>query len=230
MYPRFAIGVLRDGTDGAEGGGGTPAFDPTKFRTDLMAEVTRNINGAMARLEKLVKPKDAPKPPEGDDPDAGDQDGGDGKPVKADPRYRALEKRLADKSAKFEQSEKARQETEQKARTERLNSTLRTELLKHVPAERIDAAMRIFGPDVRYSEEGSIVGGADESPLGDFVNAEISKHEYLLPPKPVGGAGASSGSRRSAQAVGLDDIRPGMSAEQKAAILASIRAAYGQPS
>lgn len=207
------------GLEGGGGGGGTPTFDQTKSRGEFLADVNKTINGAMARIEKMLKPKPEPTPEPEPEPEP--TDGGD-KNKTTDPKVKALEKRLADMAAKWEASEKARQETEARAKAEKLNGSLRTELLKHVPAERIDAAMRIFGPDVRYAEDGTIVGGADESPLPEFIEAAIQKHEYLLPPKQVGGAGASAGTRRGQQSVDLNEIKPGMKPEDLARVREAI--------
>ena len=208
------------GADGSSGGGGTPTFDPAKFRSEVLADVNKSINGVVARLEKMLKPKaDETKPDAEPEPDEG------GEKKTTDPRVRLLEKRLADMASKFDASEKARLETEVRAKAERMAGALRTELLKYVPAERIESALRIFGPDVKYAEDGTIVGGADESPLADFVGSAIKNHEYLLPAKPVGGAGASGGNRKGTAAVTLDDIKPGMTKEAEAAALAAIRQA-----
>jgi len=192
-----------DGT----GGGGGDAFDPAKFQTALMAEVNKAINGAIKNVKaELIKKPDEPKP--GDPEPEPEPKPGD----KTDPKVKALEKKLSDALAKFEASEKARVETETRAKAEKLSGSLRTELLKHVPADRVEAALRIFGPDVKYAEDGNIVGGTDDAPLKDFVEATIKNHEYLLPARQVGGAGATNGGRRQ-EAVGLEDIKPGMKAD-----------------
>ena len=199
---------------GEEGGGGG-AFDAAAFEKRMADLINKTVNGAIKNLKtEIGKPKPEPEPKADTDPDPEP----DPQPGKADPKVKALEKRLADMAAKFESAEKARQETETRAKNERLSGTLRTELLKHVPAERIDAALRIFGPDVKYGEDGSIVGGADESPLSEYVEAAIQKHEYLLPPKQVGGAGATAGTRRGQPAVDLNDIKPGMKPEDLARV------------
>jgi hypothetical protein len=194
------------GGGGGGGGGGGDAFDPAKFRTDLLAEFNKGLNGALKNLkaELTKKPETEPEPEPEPEPKPGE---------KTDSKVKALEKKLADALTKFENSEKARMETESRAKTEKLSGALRTELLKFVPPERIDAALRIFSPDVKYSEEGNIVGGSDDTPLKDFVEATIKQHEYLLPPKAVGGAGATAGGRRAAP-VDLNDIKPGMKPEE----------------
>ena len=194
--------------------GTTPdAFDAVKFRTELLAEFNKGLNGALKALKTELKPP-AADPPEDPQPDPGD---------KTDPKVKALEKKLADLATKYDAAEKSRQETEARAKQERLSGSLRTELLKFVAPERVESALRIFGPDVRYAEDGAMIGGADETPLAEFVAAAITKHEYLMPPKQVGGAGATTGNRRGQPAVTLDDIKPGMTKEQEAAALLSIR-------
>lgn len=215
MLNRLTMGPLMEEADPDKGGGGGDGFDPTAFQKSLMDAVNKTINGAIKNLKnELSKAKPEPEPKPDDEPEPEPTPAGQ----KTDPKVKALEKRLADMAAKFEASEKARQETENRAKAERMNSTLRTELLKHVPADRIDAAMRIFGPDVKYGEDGTIVGGSDELPLSEFVEAAIQKYEYLLPPKNVGGAGATAGNRRGQQAVNLEDIKPGMKPEDIARV------------
>ena len=201
-----------DGADG--GGGGSGAFDAKAFQAQLLAEVNKSITAATKALRTEFSKRADPTPePE---PELTTKDDG-----KVNPQVKALEKRLADMAAKLDAESKARVETETKAKNERLSSTLKTELLKHVAPDRVDAAMRIFGPDVKYSEDGSMVGGSDETALADYIGAAISKHEYLLPPKQVGGAGATAGGRR-VQAVDLDDIKPGMKADELARVRAEI--------
>lgn len=224
MRRGWMFGPLRDvaseGGDGGSGGGsGAGAFDPAKFQKDIADLVNRTVNGAIKNLEARLKPKSE-----------GTQDGdGDGKPDagagegtgKPDDKTARLEKQLQKLQNDLEAERKARTETESKAKQERLQGVLRTELLKHVPAERVDAAMRIFGPDVRYSDDGSIIGG-DDQPIGDFISSAIKSHEYLLPPKPVGGAGAAAGQRSGGKTISLDSIKPGMSAEDLDAARAEV--------
>lgn len=50
---RFLNGPLRNAEDGT--GGGSPVFDPAKFRAEVLAEVNRSLNGSMSRVDRMLK-------------------------------------------------------------------------------------------------------------------------------------------------------------------------------
>lgn len=214
----------REEAGNPEGGGNPPAFDPGKFKTEMMALFNTSINGAIKNLktELTKKPETEPGKPE-PDPEPDPKPGKD-----KDPATARLERDLAKLRGELETERKARQETESKAKADRLSGTLRAELSKHVAPDRIDAAVRIFSPDVRYGEDGaSIIGGSEETPLAEFIETAIHKqHDYLLPAKPVQGVGATSGGRRRAPQ--LEDIKPGMKPEDLDAVRAAIAEYAGQ--
>lgn len=204
------------------GGGGSDAFDPEKFKAEILGEVGKQLKG----LERLLKPK---KEPPKEEPASDADPEPEAKPdAKKDPAFKALEKRLADMATKFEKADQARIATEERAKAERLNSTLRTELLKHVSLDRVESAMRIFGPDVKYSEDGSIIGGADEVGLAEFIESAIQKHDYLLPPTNKSGAGATPGSSTArGKGIDIDAIKPTASKETLDRARAEIAALVG---
>ena len=224
----FLMGVLRDSAgEGNQGGGGDgnqPQYVTAADLAKHQAEITKMLNGVVVKFEKLVKSpeqKSQADPEPNPDPNPA--------PGKKDPATLALERQLAKLQSDLAAEQTARKSSDEKAKSEKRDGALRTELLKFVPADRVDAAMRIFGPDVKYTEDGLLVGGSEEKPLGEFVSSQMSSpaFEYLLPPKPISGAGAGnhSGGRRGTSTVQLEDIKSGMSAETSKAALEQIRAA-----
>lgn len=213
-----------DGSGG--GGGGGDAFDPAKFKTELMGEVTKMLNGGIGRLEKTIAglkpPPDPPKPGDGGDDGQG---GGD----KGDPKVKGLEKRLADLTAKLEASDKARAETEAKARETARQAAIRSEVAKHsLNPDAVDDALRFFRDSIRYNDAGELVAGDDEAPLADFVKATVEKKPLWQPPVANGGAGATGGARSNQKPIDLDAIKPGMSAEERARVFAHLNSLAGQ--
>lgn len=224
----WQMGPLRDAAgDSGDSGGGGGAFDPAKFKTELMGEVSKMVNGFGSRLEKQLAALKAPAPPAGED-DGGDPPG-DPKGEKVDPKIKALEKQLAKLNESLANEQKARTETEKAAAEKERLSLIRTELAKHGLAEHaVDDAFRFFRDEIRRSESGDLVAGADEVPFTDFMKATVEKKSHWLPAKQVGGTGATAGNAGRGGAKGFDTslIKPGMSAEEKAAAYASIGAIF----
>lgn len=219
----WMMGPLRDGAggDGADGGGGGTGFDPeafkTSFKAEILGEVTKQLNGGLSRLEKTIKAMTGGGGSGGDGGGTGGNGGDGGDPGGGDPKPSTKEAReLAKLRADLDAEKKSRIETESRAREANRISTLRSELAKHVDPKKLDAAVRIFGPDVRVLEDGSIVAGADESPVGEYLAEAIKQHEYLLLPVQTGGAGATAGNgRRGPAPLTMDQIKPGMSPEER---------------
>lgn len=218
-------GPLREqaGADGADGGGGTPpAFDPGEFQKQMAKLINDTVNGAIKNLKKELTPKE-PEPKVEPEPEPKPED-----KAKPDFKVKQMEDQLRKLNEKWEAAERKATEAEERSKAEKLRVTLREELGKAgVDPKKTDAAMRIFSPDVRYSEDGEIIAGSDDAPLAAYLESVIGDYEYLLPPKQAGGAGASAGSKRGV-AIDIGDIKPGMTKEQEAAALAEIRRALGK--
>lgn len=202
-----------DGSGG--GGGGAGSFDAAKFKAEITSEFTKMLNGGLARFEKTIaalKTADPAKPKDGDggggdEPAAGGDKGGD-------PKYKALEKRIAALTDEVTSERKARTETEAKAKETARLAAIRTEIAKHnMNPEAVDDAIRYFRDTVRYNDAGELVAGDDEVSIADHVRATVEKRATWQPPVPHGGAGASTGTRAGQKPVSIDDIRPGMKAE-----------------
>jgi hypothetical protein len=224
-------GPLMDaaGDGGAGGGAGgegdkAPQFEPAKFKTELMGEVTKMLNGGLSRIEKqLAGLKPPPAAGEGEG-DKGEGDKG-GKPK--DPEVARLLKTVEKLTGDVNSERTERIKAQEAGREKERLSLIRTELAKHGLADHaLDDAFRFFRDEVKYTEGGEIVGGPDELPLADFVKSTVEKRTHWLPPVPAGGAGATAGrGGRGTPVITLDQIGLNMTKEQRTAAYAAIQQA-----
>jgi hypothetical protein len=210
---------------GDAGGGG--AFDPVAFEKKMTDTMNATFNGFAKSLKTEIS-KMIPKPKDGDAGDGGDPPPVDdkGKPV-GDPKLQRkldqLEKDLANERAAREKTEASAKETNRKAA---ISAALNG--IQFANDRAAIAAQRLFDADVRYNDAGELVAGPDEMPVGDYIKAQMRDHEYLLAPKQTGGSGANPGKQGAGKALTLDDIKPGMSAEDRAALVAQINTSAGR--
>jgi len=89
-------------------------------------------------------------------------------------------------------------------------------------SDAYNAAFKIFEGEVKKDDEGNWTG-PDGSPLDVYIDKQLSeKHTYFLKPRDVGGAGASGSGRRKESSIQYEDIKPGMTKEQRAAAYARV--------
>lgn len=225
-FLKWQMGPTREaaGGDGSDGGGG--GFDPVRFKAEIMADVTKSLNGGLSRIERQLAglKTPAPAPPKAD----GDDDGGDPAPdpkgAQADPKLKALERQIAKLNESLEGERKARTETEKAASEKERQALIRSELAKAGLADHaVDDAFRYFRDEIRRSDSGELVAGADETPFGEFIAKTVQAKPHWLPAKAVNGTGANPGTPgRGGKAFDMDGIKPGMSSEEKAAALSAI--------
>lgn len=213
MYRRFPL--FEENKDGNQGGGG---FDPAAFKADLLAafktEMHTTVNGAVGNLRKELTKKVEPVVEAEAEVKPDD---------KMTPSERRMQARL-DAMEKERATDKAEILKEREsARGEKRKSTL-TGLLSEagVAPNRMKSAMAALGVEVKFDEAGQLVGGDDETPITEFVTAWIGTNEHFLPPVNKGGAGATSGSGARVKPLTLEEIKPGMSKEARAAAFAAI--------
>ena len=131
---------------------------------------------------------------------------------------KSLEARIARAERSAAAESKARQAAEQRGEQRERESVIRTELSKHQFAKPngLDAAVRILGADIKRDHDGSLVT-PDGRSISEYLGAKLNtEYDYLLAPKPVGGAGAQAG--RGAREIDIDSIRPGMSSADLEAV------------
>lgn len=141
--------------------------------------------------------------------------------VKAEPAYKAellderkrredLEKRVNDL---VHENTRSRQMAEEAERS----SSIRAELLR-LGVAKVDLAYRAVKDEVYRADDGQLRArsGPAEVPLRDYLKAFVQENPELLPARITGGSGIGSGAKgtQNIDSVGLDGIRPGMSAEE----------------
>jgi hypothetical protein len=193
------------GSGAGAGNSGAVTFDPGAFKTEILGEFNKTINGALKSLKT-----DFTKALEGLKPAAGGTGGGAGEGAGgsgsgtgegagtkgADPQVNALqlelkkerEQNAARIKALEDQSKADRDRAEQMA----LGGALRDALSKYdfVGADAQADAVALFTPQVQKAEDGSYVAG--DLPL--------------LKPKDVSGAGARTGKAAGSKKWDLDTV------------------------
>jgi hypothetical protein len=121
----------------------------------------------------------------------------------------------------------AKRVAEEMAHKNHLDATLSIALspFQFVNDASRQVAFDYFRGRATRSEEGSLL--AEQMPLQKYVEKEMSNLAGLLAPTKNGGANASAGTVRQHSSFDLDQIRPGMTPEARAAAIAAIRAANG---
>ena len=206
MFP-WMRGPLREAakTDGG-GGGGTAAFDPAAFQTQLLGEVGKMFNDFKASLKPAESKAEPPKPEPKADPKPGDHD------------QAALLKRIADMEAERDKDRADAKAARESARDRDRLAQIRTYLSAHQYANDAAAedALAFFGGKLKFNDSDQLVT-PDGTPVKEWVAKTLANERpHLLKPRDVGGAGAQNGGGSAAgKPIDLDDIKPGMSAEQK---------------
>jgi hypothetical protein len=208
------------GSGAGAGNSGAVTFDPGAFKTEILGEFNKTINGALKSLKT-----DFTKALEGLKPAAGGTGGGAGEGAGgsgsgtgegagtkgADPQVNALqlelkkerEQNAARIKALEDQSKADRDRAEQMA----LGGALRDALSKYdfVGADAQADAVALFTPQVQKAEDGSYVAG--DLPLDKFIEQQLNgKKGYLLKPKDVSGAGARTGKAAGSKKWDLDTV------------------------
>jgi hypothetical protein len=139
--------------------------------------------------------------------------------TKAEPEYKvelteerkrreSLEQRVNDLVAENQRTRAAAEEAER-------NASIRAELQK-LGVAKVELAFKAVKDEIHRADDGRLLapGGLE---VRDYLAQFVGENPELLPARLAGGSGASGGQRgsQSAEAVDLDRIRPGMSAEEK---------------
>jgi hypothetical protein len=219
--------------DGAGGGGGIPAaFDPAAFQTSLLGEVNKTLNGFAKSFKlDLGKLTAAAQSALVTDPNPDiDLAAGAVKPP-SDPalaaQFKAMERQNRLLTEQFAAMQKTNEATTAAAEVKERHSSIRDTLagFQFGSESQRDTAFRIFKDDIKRTADGSLVGGADEAPLKEYVTAQMANHAYLLAAKSVDSAGARNGGRQAGvKSVDFDAIKQGMSAADMSAAAAQISA------
>lgn len=202
--------LMEGAGDGNGGGGGTPpAFDAAKFKADLLGDVKTLFGEFAAQFRQ----KSDPPPPKKDDPPPPKKDG--------DHDQAALLARISELEAARNADKEAADKAREAARDRDRLAQIRTALSAHQFASDSAAedALSFFGSKLKFNDQDQLVT-PDGTPVKDWIGKTLTNDRpYLLKPRDVGGAGAQNGGTGTGgKAIDLDDIKPGMSTEQKKAL------------
>jgi len=200
------------------------------FATRFGGEQDKKFKGVTDQLGGIATVLEALKP-KVDGGDGGDG-GGKGKD-KIDPALNAQLQALTNAN-KAQADRLAAMETEN-----RENKALAEKAARHGEIRRVMSSKDVLGEhayatpeaaedfftlvadQVTRGDDGSLV--LDNLPLTDALKGRVAKKPWYLAAKNIGGSGAGGGGARGGGArVTLDDIKPGMTAEQRAKAQAEI--------
>lgn len=222
---------LRDQAgDGDGGGGGAPAAGALTLEA-IEALFDKKLNGydkkIQGKLAKLGQP--APKADGGD----GDGDGGEPpptpKPGTGVDENAKLRKTIEQMNKRDAEREAERQAEKAAVKADKKDAAIRRELAKvsFIDDEAFETAYARLDRDIKFTDDGQLVGGEDELPLGKFVTERMKKLDFLVKPREVGGGGVANGGKPSAgDDIDIDSIKPGMAAADIAKVKARLAALY----
>ena len=126
-------------------------------------------------------------------------------------RREQLERRMNELVAENERSRKFAEEAER-------SSTVRAEL-QRLGVAKIDLAFKAVQDGIVRAEDGRLVarGEGGEVPMKEYLTNFVSENPEFLPARIAGGTGMTATSKAPGagrDGVSLDQIRPGMSAEE----------------
>lgn len=211
-------------------------FDPETFRTTLMSELkdefskmlgghVKELKKEMAKVQTTAKPAETassgteetvPASTTGTATQKAEEN-------KANLELKRMREQLDQLTQKATAAEKAKLEAERVSAIKDAMSGIQF---------KDDSASRFFfksiSTDIERDEDGSLVAkGADGNylPVTDYVKQQAELLPGLIAPKGLGGSGAVAGKKTASTGLTLEDIKPGMTKEQKDAIWAQIRQA-----
>jgi hypothetical protein len=202
--------------DGNGGGGGTPPPAPPALTLDQVNEiVNRAVASAKRDWQKQAPPPVTPPAPKPED-----------KPEDklAD---KALTRQLDEMRQQFDLLKQENERTKKDAEAKDLDSLVRGEIGKFEFAKpgAAEDLFSVLRSRVKRTEEG--IFSDDALSLPEFVKKSYDDRPWLSPAKPVGGSGAQGGSRNKST-MDLEQIKPGMSADQRTAAFEAVRRAMEQ--
>jgi hypothetical protein len=126
-------------------------------------------------------------------------------------RREQLERRLNELVEENKRSRKAAEEAER-------SSAVRAEL-QRLGVGKIDIAFRAVQDGIVRTDDGRLIARteAGETPIKDYLSAFVNENPEFLPARIAGGTGMTAAPKAPAtgrEAVDLERIRPGMSAEE----------------
>jgi len=204
------------------------------LKDEFMPQVNTGINNAIANLKKSDVPKVidgvlAPIKDQlttlqetisglGQGGGSGDGKSGDMPPdVKA--KFNEAIRTSENLKLRVDDLERQKQESDQKLERSERDQMLTSALSSFTFQDEVAAksAFTLLRPDVKRLDDGTIIAG-DNLPVIDYVKEVLpSRYGFLLRPKAAGGSGANGtpAVAGGGKQVMLEDIKPGMSPEER---------------
>lgn len=233
MYNKFTQWPLRNAaTEGGDGGGSgepkpAPSFDPVSFKADILGGV-KSLFADLMKAQPAPTPAPKPEPDPEPEPKPGSQpDALAAQLAKAQRDFAELNKQLAAQREALANSEKQRQDAENKRLEAEKSSALKSAIAAAgVRQDGHDELAVILGSQITRSEDGELVGPGNVA-LATYIREYVEKRPAWLPPLPGSGVGAGASARKPNQKpIDINDIRPGMSPEDLARANAEVLAAF----
>lgn len=124
-------------------------------------------------------------------------------------RREQLERRV---NELVEENRRSRQQAEEAERS----AAIRSEL-QRLGVSKVDLAFRAVRDDIQRAEDGRLLARTENGEVGvrEYLTRFVTENPELLPGRIAGGSGAGPGHAQTESAgLDLDQIRPGMSAEE----------------
>lgn len=224
------FGPLMDqATDGTEGGGSGGGSGSGSGSGAGNGGGAFDMNAFFSRFETILDTKLGTRKQGGEGEGEGEGKGGKGGSGSGSgsgngtgngegERYKKLERDLADERKKREDSERRAEEKERHSNIRGLLSDFQFAN----DAAREDA-FRTFATEIKRGEGDGLIGPENEA-AKEYIRRRLEDdRSYLLKPKDVGGSGAQNGGARGgSRSFDLNELRPGMKADDLQAMRAEI--------
>lgn len=227
MRFRLNYGVLRD-PDPNPAGGGAAAIDYSKLdyskldytKFDLAKlDVTKLVPILTPHLAEALKPKPDEKPEGKPEANPGE--------TPPDARFTELQKNHTTLQTKFDAMTQKMAETERRAEEKDRGAQIQgimSEFTFASPEAAAAAKSYFLGQVARVKDGEALVGPDGTMPFDTFLRESLSgPQSFFLAPKNVSGAGAGNPGGGN-KALDIDNIKPGMSADDMRAFAAQIAA------
>lgn len=219
-----------DANTGANAGGGAaaPAYltmeAAQKLVNDAVSGAAKRLTGEhQKKYDELRTQFESIRPKQEDPLQVPPPSGGQQKTpeqMRAEMTERDLRAEIAKVKKQSEETEKARQATEENARKTALDSKL-TQALSRL--ELIDGAVGdafvALRPALKFNDDGQIVAGDAQLPLDQFIADAMKSRTYMFKPQTVGGTGGGvrggAGAGSGYRPVDTDEIGPKMTPERR---------------
>jgi hypothetical protein len=209
-------------------------FDADAFKSSIMEDITKMMNGITKELKKdLVKaitPKAVPTP----EPAAQEEPAPTSVSAASPTQNAEINKTNLQVKKLMETVENLTKQlnttTAEKLEAQRISSI--KDAMAGIPFKDETSSKLFFKAitsDIVRDDEGNLVAKTDGGylPVADYIKNVAETTPGLMAPQGRGGSGATPG--KLAKGYSLDDIKPGMPADQQAAIARQALAALGVP-